>query len=68
MQDWALHSENNGSYFQCNRFMEKVKINVEENSDILNRINSSEEMSEKTLLKKKQQNIHVFIHHFIRYV
>eukprot|EP00981_Chlorochromonas_danica_P013636 scaffold6591_cov328-Ochromonas_danica.AAC.10 len=77
MQDWALHSDSTGGYFQCNRFMENNNSNDNNN----NNSDISELVESQTLWAEERGNAHAeamrsrersrkmarFIHHFTRH-
>lgn len=68
MQDWTLHSDNTGGYFQCNRFVETN--NNQNNSDGDGADMWAEERgnahAETMRLRERNRRMARFIHHFTR--
>jgi hypothetical protein len=70
MQDWSLHSDNTGGYFQCNRFTENSgNVNVG-NSETDGEDIWAEERgnahAEAMRMREKNKRMARFIHHFTR--
>jgi len=71
MQDWTLHSDNTGGYFQCNRFVANLKVgDLPEGSGVgeLWAEESGNAHAETLRLREKNKRMARFIHHFTRYV
>lgn len=68
MQDWSLHSDTTGGYFQCNRFMQSLNA-AEPNSstDEVWTDDRGNAHAESLRLKEKNKKMARFIHHFSRY-
>jgi hypothetical protein len=69
MQDWSLHSDSTGGYFQCNRFVENAKS--KEGSDGLDQLRIEEggnAHAETIRLREKNKRMARFIHHYTRFV
>eukprot|EP00607_Mallomonas_marina_P001795 CAMPEP_0182439052 /NCGR_PEP_ID=MMETSP1167-20130531/86187_1 /TAXON_ID=2988 /ORGANISM="Mallomonas Sp, Strain CCMP3275" /LENGTH=237 /DNA_ID=CAMNT_0024632639 /DNA_START=389 /DNA_END=1099 /DNA_ORIENTATION=+ len=71
MQDWSLHSNNTGGFFQCNRFESTTGKNNEdegENSAIsaLMDVEGGSAMAEQMRMKIKADRMARFLHHFTR--
>mmetsp|Transcript_5318 Transcript_5318/g.5819 ORF Transcript_5318/g.5819 Transcript_5318/m.5819 type:complete len:1186 (-) Transcript_5318:647-4204(-) len=75
MQDWSLHSDNTGGYFQCNRFLESGNNNNTnsrgDSNDLLAEELWAEERgnahAETMRLRERNRRMGRFIHHFTRY-
>jgi hypothetical protein len=69
MQDWSLHSDNTGGYFQCNRFVENQ--GQENANEVLDSDIWAEERgnahAEALRSREKNRRMARFIHHFTRY-
>lgn len=61
MQDWSLHSDNKGSYFQCNRFIERYRENG------MPEEKGSDSHGNRTFGKGKRHKTIHFIHHYVRF-
>jgi hypothetical protein len=78
MQDWSLHSDSTGGYFQCNRFLDPSLSN---NNNANNAINDEDMLDEDSLWAEERGNAHAetmrirdrnrkmarFIHYFTRF-
>lgn len=62
MQDWSLHSDNTGGYFQCNRYVENTP--AEEGIWAQERGNAH---ADAVRAREKSRRMNRFIHHFTRY-
>jgi hypothetical protein len=71
MQDWSLHSDNTGGYFQCNRFVEsKASEDGGSNDDQTQNMWAEERgnaHAETMRTREKGRKMARFIHHFIRH-
>lgn len=69
MQDWSLHSDNTGGYFQCNRFVQNLKVKdlPEGGSAELWAEESGNAHAETLRLREKNKRMARFIHHFTRF-
>ena len=69
MQDWSLHSDNTGGYFQCNRFIANLKVrDIPKDSMVSDLWNeeSGNAHAETLRLREKNKRMARFIHHFTR--
>ena len=72
MQDWTLHSDNTGGYFQCNRFMANMKIKdlpTDGSGGLVGDLWSEESgnaHAETLRLREKNKRMARFIHHDTR--
>lgn len=80
MQDWSLHSDATGGYFQCNRFVEQQGNNNNNNTNNSASGNNSLDANgmpwsedrgnahaETLRMRERNRKIARFIHHFTRY-
>lgn len=73
MQDWGLHSDNTGGYFQCNRFVANTKVGdlAEGENEMVGNLwaeESGNAHAETMRLREKNKRMARFIHHFTRFV
>lgn len=71
MQDWALHSDTTGGYFQCNRYVANLKVKDLPADGGLGELWSEESgnaHAETLRLREKNKRMARFIHHFTRYL
>jgi len=76
MQDWTLHSDNTGGYFQCNRFLDPSLLsdnngdhqaNEDEDIDMLWGEEQGNAHAETMRLQARNKAMARFIHYFTRY-
>ena len=67
MQDWSLHSDNTGGYFQCNRYVSNMKIkDIPEGATEMWGEELGNAHAETMRLREKNKKMARFIHHFTR--
>lgn len=64
MQDWSLHSDNTGGYFQCNRFIQNEDSGDNSSGWVDERGNAH---AETMRLRERGRKMARFIHYFTRY-
>ena len=72
MQDWTLHSDNTGGYFQCNRFVANTKVSdlADGENEMVGNLwaeESGNAHAETMRLREKNKRMARFIHHFTRF-
>lgn len=69
MQDWSLHSDVTGGYFQCNRYLQSSRAADKTIAEDEAWDDSRGNAHVETLrLKEKKKKMARFIHHFTRYM
>jgi hypothetical protein len=67
MQDWSLHSDVTGGYFQCNRYLQSTRAADKTTEDEAWDDSRGNAHVETLRLKEKKKKMARFIHHFTRY-
>jgi hypothetical protein len=67
MQDWSLHSDVTGGYFQCNRYLQSTRAADKISEDEARDDSRGNAHVETLRLKEKKKKMARFIHHFTRY-
>ncbi|RYG70191.1 hypothetical protein EON64_00850 [archaeon] len=66
MQDWTLHSDNTGGYFQCNRFVQQPTSSNNESGDMWSEERGNAH-AEAMRARERSMKMARFIHHYTRY-
>lgn len=70
MQDWSLHSDNTGGYFQCNRFIANSKAGDAPEGSAVADLWAEEKgnaHAETLRLRERNKRMARFIHHYTRF-
>lgn len=67
MQDWSLHSDTTGGYFQCNRFQEAARNSEGSGNGEIWTEDRGNAHAETMRLRERNRKMARFIHHFTRY-
>jgi hypothetical protein len=68
LQDWSLHSQNTGGYFQCNRFQDatgRISSSEREAADSLDERGNAH--ADALRMRQRSNKMARFIHHFTRF-